>query len=67
MSLRPDGAYHCDRCGATVGNAGYTEAVNISGMDPDDPGSAWRIHLCLACRDVVLNRDSLTDYYKTRS
>lgn len=76
MSLRRDGTYHCDRCGVDIGNAGYLEAVSISGADPTNPVEPRRLHLCLThevdgqvvegCQDLVLNADALHDYHSTR-
>lgn len=74
MSLRPDGTYHCDRCGNDIGNAGYLDAMTISGGDPDNNLRTARVlHLCLTrddtgvvtggCQGVVLDHSALADYY----
>lgn len=75
MSLRPDGAYRCDRCGADVGNGGVTEAASISDLDPDQPGTIRVLHLCRAersgaprgCVGNVLGEGTLANYYETRT
>lgn len=75
MSLRPDGHYHCDRCGLDVGNAGVQEATFISRLDPDDPTNVLRLHLCLipikgaprGCTGLALGPVTLANYYETRN
>lgn len=43
MSLRSDGSYRCDRCGADAGNGGVTESAVVS----DVYGGAVRVlHFC---------------------
>lgn len=51
MSLRPDGAYRCDRCGADVGNAGVYMCAVISDIEPENPAQPRVLHLCRAARD----------------
>lgn len=51
MSLRADGKYRCDRCGADVGNAGVQMCVVISDHLPDDPTRPRVLHLCREPRD----------------
>lgn len=46
MSLRPDGSYRCDRCGADVGNAGVVVAAMVADLDPDDPTTVRNLHFC---------------------
>jgi len=76
VSRRPDGSNRCDRCDADVHNGGPLYAVTISGVDPDDPGAVWQLHLCLprdedgthvpGCRDRVLTRKALAAYHTSR-
>lgn len=69
MSLRSDGTYRCDRCGADVGNAAVTECAIVT--DLEDGGHVqW--HLCRqpqkgapnGCAAHVLGRDALANYLK---
>jgi hypothetical protein len=50
VSLRPDGAYRCDRCGTDVGNGAVTEAAVISDLqlveDLDVHARPRTLHLC---------------------
>lgn len=69
MSLRPDGSYRCDRCGADVGNAGVTIALIVSDVDPDT-GLVRVLHFCRepnpgapdGCAAHLLIPSNLTDY-----
>lgn len=45
MSLRPDGAYRCDRCGRELQNGGLTECAIVSDLD-DTTGAPVQYHLC---------------------
>lgn len=73
MSLRPDGAYRCDRCGVDVGNGGVVEAAIISDLHPDEPGTVRVLHLCRAeregaptgCVGNVLGEATLADWTAT--
>ena len=75
MSLRPDGTYRCDRCGADVGNASVERASFVSMVNPGNPADAWRLHLCTAARDgaphgctgSVLGPGTLADWTETRN
>lgn len=51
MSLQPDGAYRCDRCGLDVVNGGIYEAATISDLHPDDNNIPRVLHLCRAPRE----------------
>lgn len=74
MSLRPNGAYHCDRCGDSVGNGSAQSATKVVGRDPDDPFRLRQLDLCIAARDGapfgctgnLLGEGALADYYETR-
>lgn len=74
MSLRPDGTYHCDKCGADVGNGGVSEAAVVSTVDADDPTQPRVFHLCReprdgaprGCEGNVLGPSALANYYETR-
>jgi hypothetical protein len=46
VSLRPDGAYRCDRCDTKLTNGGVQEAAIISDLDPDDATTVRVLHLC---------------------
>ena len=78
MSRRTDGTWRCDRCGTELPNEGVRTAVMISDMietddgveprmlqlcrdrpDPDDPGKTIQ-----GCRDRVLTRKALRNYYE---
>ena len=69
MSLRPDGSYRCDRCGADVGNGAVTEAAIVS--DVED-GAVRVLHFCRQPRDSapngcagrLLSASMLADYTK---
>ncbi len=77
MSLKPDGTYECDGCGAGLENSGAEFAVTISGSDPGDPRRQRILQLCLpreedgkrvrGCRDRVLTRAALRHYHESRS
>lgn len=71
MSLRADGWYRCDRCGAGVGNASVEAAAVISDIEPDDPLRARVLHLCRqpdgGCARLVLNDSSLADLIRMES
>lgn len=83
MSLRPDGAYRCDKCDEDVDNGGVHAAVTIVGTDPDDPGRMrGPLHLCLprtkdngdgttthvpGCRDSVLTARALAAFHALSS
>lgn len=83
MSLRDDGSYCCDRCGADVGNGGVHAAVVISDLDPATGNATPRVlHLCRdrdepdpdgtirkvqGCRDRVLTKKALANYTETRT
>lgn len=81
MSLRPDGSYRCDRCGADVGNGGVQVSAVISDTDPDhDNLTPRRLDLCRdrpdpdnpnkkiqGCRDRVLTKKALRNYHETRT
>lgn len=70
MSLRPDGTYRCDRCGADVGNAGVDVCATISDLEPDDLTMIRILHLCREAREGapngcvgnVLGEGTLADY-----
>lgn len=63
MSLRPDGFYRCDRCGADVGNGGVRAAGIVSDLDPDAPGEVRVLHLCRkSCMGSVFGPTALADY-----
>lgn len=55
MSLRADGSYRCDRCGADVDNGGVQMAAIISDLSPDEPGTVRVLHLCRETRDGAPN------------
>lgn len=69
MSLRSDGSYRCDRCGADVGNGAVTEAAIVS--DVSD-GSVRVLHFCRipvkgaphGCAGRLLSPSNLADYEK---
>lgn len=75
MSLRGDGSYRCDRCGADVGNGGVREAAIVSDLHPDVDGEVLVRHLCRAARDGAPNGcaglhvgpATLADYYESRT
>ena len=70
MSLRIDGKYRCDRCGADVGNASVQMCAFISDLDPDDRLRPRTLHLCRAartgaphgCVGNILGPATLADY-----
>lgn len=74
MSLRPDGSYRCDKCGADVVNGGVREAAIISDLDPDTAGEVRVLHLCREPRDGapsgcagnVLGPAALANYIETK-
>lgn len=73
MSLRPDGAYRCDRCDADIGNGGIDRAVAISDLERDERGNVvlglMRIlHLCRAnnCDTHVLTKRALRSYLASK-
>lgn len=80
MSLRPDGSYRCDRCGADVGNGGVALSAVISDLDPETEHlTPRRLDLCRrrpdpdnpgktlqGCRDHVLTKKALRNYHETR-
>jgi hypothetical protein len=69
MSLRSDGAYRCDRCGADVGNGSVDQAVIVSDVQG---GSVRVLHFCREPRDGaphgcagrLLSPSMLADYLK---
>lgn len=66
MSLRSDGIYRCDRCGADVDNGSITAAAVVSDLDPDT-GGIRLLHFCRPrCVQAVLSADNLADYSKTK-
>ncbi len=75
MSLRADGKYHCDRCGADLDNGRAQIATKITGRDPDDPFRLRQLDLCVeeregapfGCTGNVMGVESLADYYETRN
>lgn len=81
MSLRPDGSYRCDRCGADVDNGGVHTAAVVSDLDPDTGNTTpRRIDFCRdrpdpdqpgktiqGCRDRVLTKKALRNYHETRT
>lgn len=75
MSLRTDGTYRCDRCGADVGNAGVQQAAKITTLDPADPTRLIYLDLCRqprdgaprGCEGNVLGPATLADWTETRS
>lgn len=72
MSLRPDGSYKCDRCGASVGNAAVTECVMVADIEFLEDGSAAprNLHFCRVpnegapegCAEHLLVPSNLADY-----
>lgn len=69
MSLRSDGTYRCDRCGADVGNGAVTEAAVVSDVE----GAAVRVlHFCRrpvkgaphGCAGRLLSPSMLADWTK---
>ena len=75
MSLRSDGSYRCDRCGAKLENGGVHEAAIVSDLDLEQPGTVRVLHLCRAprvgaprgCVGNVLGTAALTDYNEARN
>lgn len=73
MSLRADGRYRCDRCGADVGNASVQMCAVVSDLHPDDLARPRVLHLCRkpregaphGCAGNVLGRGTLADLTKT--
>jgi hypothetical protein len=75
VSLRPDGAYRCDRCGTDVGNGAVTECAVVSDMEvATDDGVALTprvLHFCRVpnrgapegCAAHVLGHRNLADYH----
>lgn len=71
MSLRPDGTYRCDRCGADVGNGGVVQAAIVS--DVED-GAVRVLHFCRESRDGaphgcagrLLSPSMLADYLEVQ-
>lgn len=69
MSLRSDGTYRCDRCGADVGNASVQACAVVSDLDPHDPARPRVLHLCRkpqkgaphGCARNVLGTGTLAD------
>lgn len=80
MSLRPDGTYHCDRCGISVGNAAVTECSIVSDMKMTDYGDGLvvptprQLHFCRVpnagapdgCTEHLLVPSNLADYLTSR-
>lgn len=70
MSLRPDGAYRCDRCDRPVGNAAVTECAIVTTLT--DGGDHVVLHLCRephkgaphGCAAHVLGGKTLPAYRK---
>lgn len=79
MSLRADGRYRCDRCGADVGNGGVEQCAVVADLDPDAVGQLRTLHLCRDHEDDtgrkvpgcawsrVLTAKALADYNETRT
>jgi hypothetical protein len=78
VSLRPDGAYRCDRCGRDVGNAAVTECAVVSDAEvAPDGGVALTprvLHFCRVpntgapegCAAHVLGHRNLADYHASK-
>ena len=75
MSLRPDGAYRCDRCGTDVGNGDVQTAAKIITLDPERLGEPLVLNLCRTpregaphgCEGNVLGPATLADYTESRN
>ena len=65
MSLRSDNRYHCDTCGADVGNGSVYLAAVVVDMDPLCPYQTRQLHFGRACghAEALLTPDALADYY----
>lgn len=69
MSLRSDGKYRCDRCGADVGNGAVDQAAIVSDVDQ---GAVRVLHFCRrpregaphGCAGRVLSPSNLADWTK---
>lgn len=79
MSLRSDGTYRCDRCGADVGNAAVTECAIVADIELlEDGGDVFAVprnlHFCRVpndgapegCAEHLLIPSNLTDYHESR-
>lgn len=75
MSLRRDGGYRCDKCGADVGNGGVQTCAVISTVQRDDPVRPVVYHLCreprdgapYGCEGQTFGPATLANYAETRT
>lgn len=81
MSLRPDGGYECDRCGADVDNGSVIFSAIVTDLDPaTDNSTPRRLDFCRdrpdpdrpgktlqGCRDRVFTKKALRHYHETRN
>lgn len=66
------GSFECDRCGTDVGNGGVLDAVVVSDLDPENPGTVRNLHFCRdrevdgktvkGCGNKVLSATNLKHY-----
>lgn len=79
MSLRPDGAYRCDRCGRDVGNGSVQQATVVVTVEHVDAGgisvpTPVTLHFCFTprpefprgCTGRVLSDANLADYQHSK-
>lgn len=78
MSLRDDGRYHCDKCGADVGNGDLQSSATAIELDGDSEiPTPVRFDFCRdreengkkvrGCASRVFTPKALADYIETRT
>ena len=81
MSMREDGTYECNRCGADLGNGSVQVSAIVTDLDPATGNTTQRrLDFCRdrpdpdqpgktiqGCRDRVFTRKALRHYHEKRA